>query len=407
MPDYQKIKQTCESNTELARVFVDEYLLYFVGAKEGLEDKFRRQIAMYKHVVSRMNKSWSNYLMSQLIAHKLFKMNGLAAKYLTHPTIQARSEAELDYLEFQIKNPWRFSYCKIIEKPAPDFYVMQDVLSQETFLLYSQGVGSIIKEAGAEPALWFMLIGFNGECFQTYSTIEYFKGFQPFDIFFFAKKLKADLLFSTDVPALIDSNPIPFLMLWIGGEIPSTYNKEHLMVCCQSEYRLKEFNTSVLENDFTIEEKQKVVRLGLKGADEFPHFCSAYFDRKKSLLMLSSMTKHGYDMLVSAFNKSGNDYPKEPDILSTLGMIHTIKDVLRINVEVNPYEKRFIKKSSPGSDKELGKINAFLKMLIDKMNNKQPYDLDKLAKDSDIDIETARELASNLQKKISDMPYGR
>ena len=48
-------------------------------------------------------------------------------------------------------------------------------MSQETFLLYSQGVGSIIKDVGIEPALWFMLTGSNRKCYQTYSTIEYFR----------------------------------------------------------------------------------------------------------------------------------------------------------------------------------------------------------------------------------------
>jgi hypothetical protein len=404
MHDFQKIKQICERNSDLTREFVDEFLLYFVSGREGLDDKLRRQIAMYKHIVAKMNKSWANYLMSQLIAHRLFKKDGLAIKYVSNPTIQSRSGNEIRFLEFQIKNPWRFSFCRIIGKPSADFYEMQDVLSQETFLLYSQGVGSIIKESGMEPALWFMLIGFNGECYQTYSTIEYFKGFQPFDIFFFAKKLKADLLFSTDVPALIDLNPIPFLMLWIGGEIPVTYNKEHLMVCCQSEYRLKEFNTAIYEKDFNIEERQKVVRLGLKDSDVFPHFSTAYFDRKKNLLMLSSMTKHGYDILVTVLNKHDNDYPKEPDILSTLGMIHTVKNVLRIDVAVNPYEKRFINKT-PAKDKEvINTMNVFLRKLIDKLNNKEPYNLEVLANESGVDIENAKQMEVQLKQTIKNMP---
>jgi hypothetical protein len=407
MLNYNKIKQTCDENVNTSQSFLDAFFIPFVSEREGWHEKIARQIIPYKRVLNRMSKEWAGWLYSQLASHKLFKKNGIGLKYSSHTEILKRSESEQEYLKFQIEHPWRFSYCKIKQNPSKDFYVMQDMLTEESFLLYSPGVGAIKKDLGMEPELWCMLIGFNGECYQTYGTIQYFKGFQPFDIFFFAKKLKSELLFFNEVPDLIDINPVPFLMLWIGGEIPVTYNRDDLMVCCQSEYHVKEMELSGYASDFVIEEKQQVCKLALKGFDEFPHFCACYFVRKKNRLLLSSMTKRGYDALVLALNKHGNDFPKEPDILSTLAMIHTIKDVLNIDIVVNPYEKRFEKKVSPGNDKELAKINSFLKVFIDKVNNKLPYDIEALATAAGIDFATAKSISEDLLKKIAEKPSKR
>ena len=407
MLDYQRIKQICDENVSISQSFIDNFLIPFVSEREGWHEKIAKQLGPHKRVLNRMTPEWAGWLYSQIAGHKLFKKNGLAVKYASHTEILKHTDIEQEFLGFQIEHPWRFSYCKIKQNPSKDFYLMQDVLTDETFLLYSPGVSAIMKDLGMEPALWFMLLGFNGECYQTYGTIEYFKGFQPFDIFFFAKKLKPELLFFNEVPELIDANPVIFLMLWIGGEIPVTYNREDLMVCCQSEYHIKEFNLIDYENDFTIEEKQQVCKLALKGFDGFPHFCACYFVRKKNRLLLSSMTKRGYDALVLALNKHGNEFPKEPDILSTLGMIHTIKDVLNIDIDVNPYEKRFEKKASPDGEKELAKINSFLKVFIDKVNNKLPYDIESMATDAGIDIETAKQISADLLKKIAEKPMGR
>ena len=37
MIDYQKIKAVCYNNTRISKSLVDEFLLYFIAQKEGLE----------------------------------------------------------------------------------------------------------------------------------------------------------------------------------------------------------------------------------------------------------------------------------------------------------------------------------------------------------------------------------
>ena len=403
--NYLEIKQFCEANTNVSKLLIDDFLIPFIGEREGWHEKIARQLLPFKSVLRKMPEDWAGWLYCQIAGHKLFKKNGIATRYKENIEILKRTRLEKEFIDLQIKNPWQFSYCRIKTNPFKDFYLMQDVLSDKSILLYSPAISSIMDKIGMEPLLWFMLIGFNGECYQTYGPIEYFKGFQPFDIIFFAKKLKPDLLFSSDVCELVDSNPVPFLMLYVAGEIPLTYNRDDMMVCCQSEYHVKDINLAEYENDFTIEEKQKVCRMALNDYNGFPHFTNCYYDRKKNRLMLSAMTQRGYDALVLALNKHGNAFPKEPDILSTMAMISAIKEVLNIEVVINPYEKRFAgKKPSPEAAKHIEKMNLFLKNMVDKINGKQEYDIESLATEAGLDFEVAKQITESVLKKFEEMP---
>jgi hypothetical protein len=98
---------------------------------------------------------------------------------------------------------------------------MKDAISGETFLLYSPGIFQTNTEAGDVIKFWFLLIGFNGECWQTFGPLVYFRGIQPFDLFFFAKQIKPEILFQSEIQDVIEANPIPFAMLFSGAELPT------------------------------------------------------------------------------------------------------------------------------------------------------------------------------------------
>jgi hypothetical protein len=404
MIDYQKIKTVCDNNTRISKLLVDEFLIYFIAQKERLEEKIIRQLNSYRKIIAKMPKEWVGILMSQLIAHRIFKKNGLAEEYLNHPWVQMRNPKELEYLRFQIEHPWRFSYCSIQSNVAENFYEMKDVLSDEIFLLYSPGLADTIRDVGGVPQLWFLLIGFNGECYQTYGTLEYFKGIQPFDVFFFAKQLNSKIVFFNEVPDLIESNPMPFLMVWSGAELPATFYKKEMVVFNKSEYYVKDFSFEKYEEDFIIEKKYPRYMLSLKRWHTFPHFAKCFYHAKKNRFLIISMTKRGYDALISALNKRDNNFPINPEILATPAMLFVVKDVLNIDVEINPYEKHFQKETSPQNQKELDKINLFLKNLIPKLNNKLDYDISEMASSAGIDLSVAEQIAESLIKKISNNP---
>lgn len=177
MVDFQKIRSVCDKFSVISKSVVDDFLLYYVGEKDGLEQKISRQLGNHRGIITKMPEAWAGNSMSQYIAHKLFMKEGLAGRYFHHAEVQKRSPEELEYLRFQIENPWRFSYCSIKRQVYKHFYEMKDALSDETFLVYSPCISETLGELGYSPSLWFLLIGFNSECWQTYGTLAYFRGF--------------------------------------------------------------------------------------------------------------------------------------------------------------------------------------------------------------------------------------
>jgi hypothetical protein len=401
MIDYQKIKVVCDKNTAISKVFVDEFLIYFVAKNEGLEEKTYRQFGNFRNVITKMPESWIRMLVSQLIAHRIFKKDGLAGIYARRAEIQNRSPEELVYFQFQVEHPWRFTFCSMENYLLHDIYEMKDAVSGETFPVYSPGISRTNKEAGGVLRFWFLLIGFNGECYQTYGPLAYFKGIQPFDLFYFAKLIKPDILFQNDVQDVIESNPVPFAMLFSGAELPVTYHKKDMVVCNKSEFHVKEVPLEKYEVEFIVEKKHPIYMLSLKRWHSFPHFSKCIFHAKKNLFILTSMTIRGYDSLISALNKQGNAFPLNPEIRATPAMFHVAKQVLNVDVEMNPFEKHFAKKTSPDNQKELDKINVFMKSLIERLNNKLDYDIAELASNAGIEVSTAEQIAENMIKKIS------
>jgi hypothetical protein len=407
MIDYKKIKAACDNNCRISEKFVDEFLLYFIAKNERLEEKIFRQLAGFGNVMTMMPESWARMLVSQLIVHKTFKKDGVAGGYIHHAEILRRNEEELEFFQFQIDHPWRFSFCTMENYLLHDVYEMKDAVSGETFIVYSPGISQTNTQAGGAIKFWFLLIGFNGECWQTYGPLVYFRGIQPFDLFFFAKQIKPEILFQTDVQEVIESNPIPFAMLFSGAELPVTYHKKDMLVFHKSEFHVKEFFPEKYEEDFIVEKKHPIFMLELKRWRSFPHFAKCFFHAKKNLFIITAMTERGYDSLISSLNKSGNEFPSGPEIRATPSMLHLAKRVLNVNVDMNPYEKHFAKKPSPEHQMEIDKINVFLKLLMDRLNKKKDYDIAELAEKAGIDIDNAEHIAESVIKKMSDDSWKR
>lgn len=307
----------------------------------------------------------------------------------------------MEFLEFQRQHPWRFSFAEITARPEPDFFEMQDVFTDESYLLYSPSMTNILETQN--PALWFNLITFNGECRQTYGPIGAYTAFQPQDIHFFAMELNRGKGFEDgrELMKYVESNPAPYMYLFSGTNQPITFHKNDQIVQAVAEYLDDSFDSEVFGSDFKVEYSRDVYKLSLKGWDEFPHYTAAYFDEKEELLYLYSMTDRGFRQLVDRLNRCGYRLSHEPDIRVNMAMAKTAGDILKKKIELNRYEKLF-SKNTPGSDDSEGlkEINAMLAELIPYLNTGQNPDLDALAAKYGQDPGNVKEIYEELKKKL-------
>ncbi|MBF0432260.1 MAG: hypothetical protein HQK83_13330 [Fibrobacteria bacterium] len=399
MTNYSDIEKHCKHQSDVLRMFIDDFFLNFIAKKENLEERFVKKLSRYKDVVRDFPETWFNHAIAQYMAHLAFKKNGLAAKYAEHKTIQKRSVDERKFFENHLQRPWRFSFCVIKHEPADNFFEMQDLFSNETFLLYSPGIKDMCEQYG-DIKSFFILMNNNGSCYQSFSIINYFMSFDASDFFFFARQLNPEMIFHNQAQVLIEENPIPFMLLYLFAEFPVNISRGQRLVYCFSEYQLDDFEPDEYRNDFVIEKKQQLFRLGLKRWQGFPHLAHCYFHRKKRRFIITAMTVKGYDNLIEALNKTGYDFPFNPDVSASPVMLQVVKRFFNIKHDLDPYGKFFEKNQEPANTEEMGKLNVFMGMLMKSLDSRETFDISEMAEEAGVDLETAEQIAESVAKKL-------
>jgi hypothetical protein len=308
----------------------------------------------------------------------------------------------MEFLRKHAEQPWRFSFSVIIDGPAEDFFIMEDVFSGELFTLFSPGVSDLSQKV--RPILWFNLIGFNGSCWQSFGPIGAYKSFEPDDIFFFATELRPDIEDETEIMEDVENNPIPYMMLLSGANYPLTFHKKEQFVHVMAEFDLDEINTKELKKSFKTEFNNGVYRFTLNDWGEHPHFANAYYDEQKKIILLSTMTDRGFQELVTAINKYGYDFPDGPFLRVNTSMLVTAKDILKKKeLTLNEYDQLFHIESPPEDKELIATLNAFMQLVLPDINAGRKPDIESMAIKAGVDIETARDMVSQIMGKFDDM----
>lgn len=64
----------------------------------------------------------------------------------------------------------------ISDNPYEDFYIMEDIFTCEKYMLFSPSISDILDEM--QVITWFILIGYNRACWQSYGPIAAFTSFE-------------------------------------------------------------------------------------------------------------------------------------------------------------------------------------------------------------------------------------
>jgi hypothetical protein len=157
---------------------------------------------------------------------------------------------------------------------------LRDELTGEDLPFYSSGTQNTLKEFGSIQ-IAFLLVGFNGICWQSNSTLAYFYGMQPFDLLYYARHINPTTDFLNSITELIDKKPISFMMLWKNSGLPRSAHKNDLIIYKISEYHAPDLKPENYDPQFSIVLKQHIYKMELNGWDTPPHFAGCYYHAKK------------------------------------------------------------------------------------------------------------------------------
>ncbi|WP_336517027.1 hypothetical protein [Pollutibacter soli] len=278
---------------------------------------------------------------------------------------------------------------------------MVDVFTDDEFLLYSPSAKILIDEN--HPVLWLNLIGFNGQCWETFGPLTGFASFDPDDIFFFATEVNPDIMEQEDLLLDLETNPIPYMMLFSGSRTPGIRHKEFDLIHQVGEFPVSKNEFQQLKKLFSVEYKKPVYKLTKGKTSEIPHFAEAYFDEEDELLLLSAMTENGYHKLYNLLNKHISNMPPDPDISLHPSMISTADTILKRKIELNPYSKLFETPPDPETADEIEKLNRFMKLALPSIKSGKSPDIDAIAKQVGLDPALAAEVYKKTMNHVKKM----
>ena len=401
MPEYYQLREMCNDVSRISKAVIDEFILYYAVKRDNLDQEFENRISRFRHTERGMPSDWIGMIKAQYIVHRIFKHHGLISKYLNNAAIKDLDTEQQNYLRQMACHSWRFSFSEIKANPAADFYEMEDVFTGNTYLLYSTSIGEILSERPV--ILWFNLIGFNDDCWQTYGPITGFQSFGADDIFFYATELNPSIESEADLLKDLENNPVPYMMLMSGSTYPLVQHGTFEVLQVTGENHSAIFDMQAMKKEFRIEYAEGVFKLSHEVWSESPHFAEGYYEEERRIIFLTALTDRGYLEMAKRLNTYKFNLPVDPDIRLHLPMLTVIKQLLKKDLVLNPYSHLFEVKPSTENELLMKNLNEFLLQAMPYINDGKQLNINALAKEKGIDPKIARDLLQKTIDKIKEL----
>ncbi|HYF67265.1 MAG TPA: hypothetical protein VD884_03975 [Ohtaekwangia sp.] len=402
MIDFEKIKRLCEDNNVTSRRYVDDFMLHYAAGRDNLKKEMRLDFRRFRHILQQLPEPTVNQMMSQYITHRVFRSNGTIRKLINHVEVKAKGAEALAFYQHQLENPWRFCFTEMIDMPAPDFHLHRDVFSGEEYLIYSRGMSQTFADYNESVCLWFNLLAFNGHCWQTYGPIAAYKSIEPDDVFYFAGEVDDRVSDDDDVIGLVQKNPLPFMMLISGGNVPVIVNKNDQLLVHTATIDVPTLDPASLAPEFVIEHAHGITKLSLPEWSLPMHYAAAYFDNTDDELFCYSMTERGFNAIVTALAKKGITVGA-PDIRINMSSVITMEHILSREIRVNPYGKLFEEPMPEEKDEQMEKLNIAMQLAMQDFNARKSPDYEAYAAASGLTVDEIKPFVQKALARVEQM----
>lgn len=386
MIDFQKLKRISDDNSAASRTYIDDFMMHYAASRDNLGKEMELQFKRFHHVMSQLPGDIVNRMKAQYIIHNIFRENGRIRKLINHVEVKRKGAEAQAFFKHQQDHPWRFTFTEMIDMPAPDFHLHTDVFSGDEYLIYSPGMSQTFRDHNESVKLWFNLLAYNGQCWQTYGPIAAYKSIDADDVFFFGTELDDNISDDEELIGLIQKNPLPFMSLIIGGNVPTIVNQGDQLTAHTAVVDVPELNVESFRPEFSIEQEQGIIKLSIAPWSEPMHYAAAYFDDTDGELFCYAMTARGFTELTKELRKKGVKVDA-PDIWVNMSSVITMEQILRRKVRINPYESLFEKPTVPEKDEQLEKLNIAMQMAMADFNARREPDYEAYAKTSGVSVE--------------------
>lgn len=395
--NYTSLISHCDKQSALSRAVIDNFLMNYAAEKEKLPQVIFQQLKKYKHVVAEFEQEHVNRWNAEFIIHHVFKKGGAIRKLLNHAEVKRLPLEHYNYLVEQSLQPWRFSFCFIIDNPADGVFKMGDTMTYEEFTLVSPGIQEMLKTI--QPKMWFLLIGYNGKCWQSFGLNIPFRGYTVDDLFFFATELNPRVGDEETLMLEVERNPFPFFMLMCKADVALMESRGFILQTMHATFELDAFNSEKAGEFFDLAWNKDVYRLTSKTLGEFPHYAVAYYNERNHELLTTAMTEFGFATLISELELAGIKVDLAAELCVTPAMFSAVEKVLNRKIKLNPYESYFEKSSPPEQSEAMDKLNDLIGLILPLYNSGEKINITELAKKAGVEPEIAKDLWKKVKKQ--------
>ena len=398
--DFEKIAKHCQHHKNINAKVLDDFLMDFIARRERMDQKMQAFERKYRHIIRKMPKGFFPTAMGEYIIGKTLIPDGLIHKYLDNVQLRSLDKTEREFLEFQASNPWRYCFANIAYRPAKEFFLLHDAFVEDEILLYSPGIEAYWAEVRKQD-LYFLMIGFNGQCWQSYGVIVALLSFDPDDIYFYGTEVFPEVDSDASLMASVYKDPMPYLMLASGMEYPVIVSGDQVMRQMAAVDKIDGIDTEKLKKHFALQWNKDIYRISHEAWSGPPSFASAYYNEKSGELTRFALTREGFDALTRELIKSGLHIGREEDYSVGMSMLMTMQEILNKKIKLNEYEALFPEIiDNPIPQKDLDNINRFMNLLLPYINAGKQPDITALAQQSGIDPEEAQSFFQQIKNKF-------
>ena len=319
-----KIKKACDDYSSFFEDCLDHELIRICTEYE-LDNAFITSFKKYNVSKENYPEQWFNINIMQYTAGKIFTKNGQFNKYFKKSYLSNLNLEEKNKLTFFKNNPWIYSLCSIKKKLNNNLFIMYDYSRNREFILQSQGVSELERKGAI---LYLLLLYFNGECYQTCSTIHYYKGLQPYDFEYFSQLLSPSYERGDDYTYIIEKNQVAFYLLDNCANVPFIKTGKDEIVLCGSIWECDLIDTEDYKDECSVTEKKDILYYSLKKYDTPPHFARFFYNKKRSEMYIYAHTLTGYKKVIDLLSNNF-DLDYEPDYYCNLQIATVAENIMK------------------------------------------------------------------------------
>ena len=373
---------------------LEPLLFEWASRKAKLDKEFNRKIRKWADRIEKLPERWRNLARAQYAFGKIFGSPTTVRKFHRSVRKELTQEGQLIF-ESYIDNIWWYSLFTVEQKLDDDFFLIYDYSTDQEYILNSKAVSVLTREG---KRLFLTLLYENPRCCQTFGIVNAFKGFHPFDFFFFASMLNPEAFKKGGLASVIFLNPVRFYLLCLYTEIPVVAHGDEIVVQCSSRVRVQDFSEAKLGSTCSGEESEGVVRWRLLGGDDMFRFADLYWDREQGLVTLHCSGRERYTEAVNKL-ESALSLPSEPQHEASLLMMTATREILGMDLPGVEYSSLFEEEPSVEKQAQLDKMNALLGEFAHAHNYGSSYDIEELSTKLGIPLDIAKEMENSYQQK--------